>query len=194
MNHLHHNVVLYTFQSNIVIDQLIATGRHTAKRGFIQEKYGETAQVFLQAYAWYRQEAEKIVPRPPDAESGIWSFHEARYLEQSVDTRILRLQVPLEKVVFFRMSDWNKVLNLRFIGTPEEARAYTEKLQKFNVAYEGDVYTTAFYPHLKNELVKSWQRLFQYDEEIKRTGVIPFDDIQGGLWEIKASWIDQVID
>lgn len=194
MDHLHHDVTLYSSQTKLVVSNLLASGRHTAKRNFIQEKYGEASQVFLQAYTWYRQAAEKIVPRPTDAESGIWAFLDLKYLDRSTEARIIKLQVPLDKVVFFRMSDWNKVLNLRFIGTPEEEAAYAGKLKKFNVAYEGDVFTTAFYPHLKSELVRSWDNLFQYDAPIKQTGKLPFDDMQGGLWELQTDWLDQFID
>lgn len=66
------------------------------------------------------------------------------------------------------MSDWNKVLNLRLLGTVEEERQYANKLKKFNVAYEGDVFTTPFYPHLKSELVQSWQKLFNMTLKSKK--------------------------
>jgi len=190
MDYKDHQVILYTSQNQIVIDKLLKNDRHVVERTFIKEKYGETSQVFLQAYSWYRQNAEQVVERPEDAESAIWTFLDMKYLDYSADSQILKLHVPLEKIVFFRMSDWNKILNLRLLGTEEEQADYYAKLKKFNVAYEGDVYTTAFYPHLKTELVQSWRKLFQYDKKIKETKELPFEDIQGGLWEIRSSWIE----
>lgn len=194
MDYKDHQVILYTSQNQRVIDKLLQNGRHVVERTFIKEKYGETSQVFLQAYSWYRQNAEQVVERPEDAESAIWTFLDMKYLDYSADSQILKLRVPLEKIVFFRMSDWNKILNLRLLGTDEEQADYYAKLKKFNVAYEGDVYTTAFYPHLKTELVQSWRKLFQYDKKIKETKELPFEDIQGGIWEIRSSWIESFAD
>ncbi|GCF92229.1 hypothetical protein NRIC_01200 [Enterococcus florum] len=194
MDTTHKNIRLYTSQSKVVVDKLIADERHTVKSEFIKEKYGETSHVFLQAYSWYTNEAKKIVEKPKDADSAIWTFFDVKYLDYSADARIMRLNVPISQVVFFRMSDWNKILNLRFVGNESETAAYYKKLKQFNVTYEGDVYTTAFYPHLKAELVNSWKRLFDYDQEIKKTEILPFADMQAGLWEIKLSWVDQFID
>jgi len=194
MDYKDHQVILYTSQNQRVIDKLLQNGRHVVERTFIKEKYGETSQVFLQAYSWYRQNAEQVVERPEDAESAIWTFLDMKYLDYSADSQILKLRVPLEKIVFFRMSDWNKILNLRLLGTDEEQADYYAKLKKFNIAYEGDVYTTAFYPHLKTELVQSWRKLFQYDKKIKETKELPFEDIQGGIWEIRSSWIESFAD
>lgn len=194
MDYKDHQVILYTSQNQRVIDKLLQNGRHVVERTFIKEKYGETSQVFLQAYSWYRQNAEQVVERPEDAESAIWTFLNMKYLDYSADSQILKLRVPLEKIVFFRMSDWNKILNLRLLGTDEEQADYYAKLKKFNIAYEGDVYTTAFYPHLKTELVQSWRKLFQYDKKIKETKELPFEDIQGSIWEICSSWIESFAD
>lgn len=189
MDYQDNQVRLYTSQSNIVVEKLQASGRHCVAETFIREKYEETSHVFLQAYRWYRQQAAEIVERPADAESGIWTFLDVSYLDRSPDAQILQLQVPLEKVVFFRMSDWNKILNLRLLGTEEEQRRYRDKLKTYAVPYEGDVYTTPFYPHLKRELTGSWEKLFQYDEDIKRNKILPFADFQGGLWEIRREWV-----
>ena len=92
------------------------------------------------------------------------------------------------------MSDWNRILNLRFLGTEEEQATYDNKLKKYNITYEGDVYTTAFYPHLKTELIRSWQKLFHYDAEIKKTKRLPFEDIQGGVWEVKQVWVESFLE
>lgn len=194
MDYSDNQVTLYTSQSQVVVDKMLESGRHVVESAFIKEKYGEASQVFLQAYSWYRQNAATVVEQPSDAESAIWTFLDVKYLDYSADSQIIKLRVPIEKIVFFRMSDWNKILNLRLLGTEEEQAKYSDKLKKYNVAYEGDVYTTAFYPHLKTELVHSWQKLFQYDQAIKETKELPFEDIQGGIWEIQNSWVESFLD
>ena len=194
MDYSNNQVTLYTSQSQIVVDKLLKSGRHVVDNTFIKEKYGETAQVFLQAYSWYRQKAANVVARPAEADSAIWTFLDVKYLDYSADSQLIKLCVPIEKIVFFRMSDWNRILNLRFLGTEEGQATYYNKLKKYNVSYEGDVYTTAFYPHLKTELVRSWQKLFQYDAEIKTTKRLPFEDIQGGIWEIQQAWVESFLE
>ena len=194
MDYSNNQVTLYTSQSRLEVDKLIKSGRHVVDNTFIKEKYGETAQVFLQAYSWYCQNAEKIVERPADADSAIWTFLDVKYLDYSMDSQLIKLRVPIEQVVFFRMSDWNRILNLRFLGTEEEQATYDNKLKKYNITYEGDVYTTAFYPHLKTELIRSWQKLFHYDAEIKKTKRLPFEDIQGGIWEVKQAWVESFLE
>lgn len=192
MDYEDNKVTLYTSQSQEVVANLLESGRHLVKNVYIKEKYGETSQVFLQAYGWYRQHAAQIVERPPAAESAIWTFLDAKYVNYSLDSQMIKLRVPIEKIVFFRMADWNKILNLRLLGTLEEQAAYAAQLKKYRIRYEGDVYTTGFYPHLKAELVRSWQKLFQYDQAIKEMKCLPFEDIQGGIWEIQACWIDAI--
>lgn len=182
--------MLYTVQTDAVVQKLTREGRHCAKLHFIAEKYGDTAEVFLQAYRWYVQRAQELVPKCPESESAIWTFADAAYLEQHPGSTLLALEVPVECAVFFRMSDWNKVLNLRYIGeTPQDEQAFSARLEKHGVNYEGDVFTTPFYPQLKAELTKSWTRLFRYDSAVKQEGEILFPDLQAGLWYLDKNWI-----
>lgn len=70
MDYKDNQVILYTSQSQVVIEKLLKRDRHIVERTFIQEKYGEVSQAFLQVYSWYCQNASQIVERPTDAESG----------------------------------------------------------------------------------------------------------------------------
>lgn len=188
----HSQITLYTAQTDEVVRHLLEQGSHYVKLEYIVRKYEEVAAVFLQAYAWYTENAQHILPKPAQAESAVWSFCDVRYLESHPGCQILKLSVPIESAVFFRMSDWNKVLNLRYIGESEAQEAkFAEKLARYGIRYEGDVYTTPFYPHLKKELKDSWQRLFRYDQQVKETGAFPHPDMQAGLWYLDRQWIQQ---
>jgi hypothetical protein len=194
MDNKHIYVTLYTVQPDSILNNLKQSGYHTAKMQFIKEKYAEVAQVFVDAYKWYTHNAEKIVPRPPDAESAVWCYKDPKYIEKHEGYKILRLYVPVEKAVFFRMSDWNKRLNLRYIGkTLQEEDSYNQKLLKYGVDYEGNVYLTSFYPQLKSELIKSWQNLFRYDELVKEQGDLLFDDMQAGIWHLEWEWVQEIL-
>lgn len=189
----YNQITLYTVQTDDVIHHLREQGYHYVKLEYIVRKYQEVSTVFLQAYSWYTENAQRILPKPKQAESAIWSFCDINYLERHPGCQILKLSVPIESAVFFRMSDWNKVLNLRYIGDSKEDEAnFAEKLARYGIRYEGDVYTTPFYPHLKKELINSWQNLFQYDRQVKETGSSLYSDMQAGLWYLDRQWIQQI--
>ena len=52
MDYKDNQVILYTSQSQVVIEKLLKRDRHIVERTFIQEKYGEVSQAFLQVYSW----------------------------------------------------------------------------------------------------------------------------------------------
>lgn len=189
MDRQDNRVTLYCSQSDEVVGNLRRDGVHHAKIAFIRKKYEETADTYLFAYNWYAANAARIVPRPEEAESGIWAHADPMFFERHKGYAILKLDVPLERAVFFRMSDWNKILNFRYVGTPEEERAFAEKLQKHGVGYEGDVVMKPFYPQLKGELLRSWDALFRFDAKIKSGESAEIPDIQIGLWELRSEWV-----
>ncbi|WP_371363728.1 hypothetical protein SRRS_46120 [Sporomusa rhizae] len=193
MDSRHNQITLYTTQTDEVVQHLLEQGYHYVKLEYITRKYAEVSGVFLQAYSWYTENAQRILPKPKQAESAVWSFCDVKYLERHPGCQILKLCIPLESAVFFRMSDWNKVLNLRYIGeSAEEEVKFAEKLARYGIGYEGDVHTTPFYPHLKKEIRNSWQKLFRHDQQVKETGSSLYSDMQAGLWYLDRQWIQQI--
>ncbi len=194
MDSKNNYVTLYSSQTNDVIKIIENENVHFAKMEFIKKKYGDVANIFTNAYNWYNENANKIVPKPKDAESGIWAFKDIHLLESHTNSSILKLKVPIDEIVFFSMSDFNKLLNLRYIGTnEEEEKAYEKKLLNMGVKYEGDVFLAPYYPLLKRELIKSWNNLFRFHEVIKKGNFNIVYDIQAGLWQIKNHWIAEII-
>jgi hypothetical protein len=183
-------ITLYTVQLNEIADSIKDGHCHYVKMKYIEDKYREVKGVFLNAYRWYVSQAAEIAEKPEQAESAVWTFVNEKYADWHPGYTVMKLKVPLEEAVFFRMSDWNKVLNLRYVGRKkEEEDQYFKKLEKFGVTYEGNVYVTPFYPQLKRELVASWNNLFRFDDELKSGGLPEFEDMQAGLWCIKKEWV-----
>ena len=186
-------ITLYTSQTDQVVDRLLKDGVHYVKMEYVAEKYAEAASVFLHAYSWYAENAGRILPRPPQAQSAVWAFCGAQYLDRSPCSQILKLSVPVESAVFFRMSDWNRILNLQYLGEgPQEQQKFSQKLTRCGAHDELDAYLTPFYPHLKKEIQKSWKALFRYDRMVKETGAYTFPDMQAGLWCLKQDWVEQI--
>ena len=99
------------------------------------------------------------------------------------------LEVPKDEIVFFDMQDWNKVVQLKYIGETEgEESAFQQEL-KARGLLPADVMLTNFYPELKQMTLDSWQRLFRHQEALKRGEAAPIHSLQAGLWCIRREWV-----
>lgn len=191
MDHKHRTIELFTSQADEVVRKIYEDGIYYVKYHFISQKYGAVKDIFLKAYQWYTSRASQIVEKPKEADSAVWTYLDRTYVEKHPGSSVIKLSVPIDEVVFFRMSDWNKILNLRYLGcSREEEQSFSDLLERNGVSYEGDVYLTPYYPSLKHELVKSWERLFQFDPLMKAGQGIAYEDMQAGIWCIKKEWID----
>lgn len=184
-----NRVTLYCSQTKEIVNRIRNGNVHQAKVKFIREKYGDVSHVFMIAYDWYASNASRIAPKPNGAESGIWAFSDIKFIDVDECCSIMELSVPSDQVIFFRMSDWNKILNLRYLGSDDsDSQRFEEKLTKHGIKDETDVLMKPFYPQLKTEMIRSWDRLFQYNEAHKHS-VPEFPDMQAGLWEIRPEWV-----
>lgn len=61
MDNQRDQIILYSPQSDAVIDAIQKDGVCYSKPEYIQAKYGESAPIFLTAYQWFVQQAEKLV-------------------------------------------------------------------------------------------------------------------------------------
>lgn len=182
-------VTLYSAQGQAVRDALTKDGVCFSRRAYVQEKYGESAPVFLTAYDWFAQAAQAFVPKPANAEYPYWAFADLHSLEQSLDQRVLTLRVPMAQAVFFDMYDWNKVLRLQYIGETEaEEKAFRKEMAACGLR-ETDVLLTGFYPDLKRRVQESWNRLFRHHAAVKAGNTAGVGAVQAALWELKEDWI-----
>lgn len=188
MDSIGRTVRLYTAQTQVVRDILNRDGICHSREEFVSRKYGESGPIFLTAYRWFVKEAAKLVPPPPAAEFPYWAFRDLYSVEGGGED-ILALDVPVEEAVFFDLYDWNKIVQLRFIGKDEEQeRAFRRELRERGLR-ENDVMLTGFYPELREETLRSWQRLFRHHEAIKAGDLAGVGGVQAGLWRLKKEWI-----
>lgn len=190
MDHSNHTIKLYSPQTPVVIDTLMRDGVCYSRRVFVEKKYGESAKIFLAAYDWFVKEAKKYTACPADAEYPYWAFKDADSVDGSAGAFPLLLDVPVDSAVFFDMYDWNKILNLQYIGTSEaDEKRFGELLSDYGIRNRSDIILTGFYPDLKQQILDSWTRLFRHHEAIRSgdcTGVLK---VQAALWQIRRSWI-----
>lgn len=193
MDNRDRTIALYTSQREEVVEIIRRTGCYFVRLEYIAKKYDIVKDVFLHAYRWYAGHAQQVVAKPEEAESGVWTFCDLKYLEEHQGSRILRLEVPVREAVFFRMSDWSSILNMRYLGeTAAEAEEFTRMLERQGIRDESEVCLKPYYPQLKTKLTASWDRLFRFDEAVKQGADIPYDDMQAGLWCIREEWVREI--
>ncbi len=185
------SVLLYSSQTNVVVEKIAKEGVCFNKKEFVIKKYEEVAPIFVEAYSWFVNEAKKYVQRPSDERYPYWAFADINNVESHTDSTILRLKVDIDEAVFFDMYDWYKILRLSYIGESEEDEIeFKKKLEAYGVRNESDVILSNFYPRLKREVKESWKRLFRHHENIKSGLGDKALNIQAALWQIKKEWIE----
>lgn len=189
MDQRNHTVTLYTAQSDAVLQAIARDGVCYSKAEYVRGKYGESGPVFLTAYQWFAAQAEKIVPRPAEAELPYWVFGDLQCVDRSGGGALLTLRVPPDEAVFFDMYDWNRVLQLKYMGeSPADERDFCAELALRGLR-ESDVMLSAFYPEQKQKIMGSWQRLLRHHEKIRKGDLTGVGAVQAALWRIKEEWI-----
>ena len=177
-------ITLFTAQTQVVLDAIERDGFSRVKREYVQRKYGEGSWVFQQAYSFFAQHAPRYVAPPEGAESGIWCFVDWRLALSGAGCSLIELDVPRELAVLFDSRVWNRMLNLEYIGSDtDDETAFEHKLANMGIKSTTEVFSAAFYPTVKNEILQSWQCLFDSAKGC------PEAYIEAGLWELRREWI-----
>ena len=190
-----HNdtMILYASQAEPIWQAIQKDGAAYSRREYVRKKYGESAPIFLTAYNWFVSQLPRYVPRPENAEFPYWAFADQYVIPgASTSTRLLTLEVPLDQAVYFDMYDWNKVVQLKYMGrTTADERAFLEELSMRGITTR-DVMLSDFYPDLKDQTLQSWKRLFRYHEAVKQGDRTGIGSLQAGLWCIRKEWVVDV--
>lgn len=186
-------VILYASQAEPVWQAIQRNGAAYSKAEYVSKKYGESAPIFLTAYRWFVKQLPRYVAKPEQAEFPYWAFADQYVIPGgSASTRLLTLEVPIDQAVYFDMYDWNRVMQLKYIGkTDRDERAYLEELQMRGITTR-DVMLSDFYPDLKQQTYDSWKRLFRHDQAVRQGDRSGIGSLQAGLWCIRKEWVVDV--
>ena len=120
-----------------------------------------------------------MVKPPEGAESPVWLFFDPGWVYLSQDSYLLELSVPRERVVLFDRERWQRVLNLSYVGKEQEDEArFEQKMNQMGVSTYWEVFQSAFYPYLKSEIKKSWERIFDIDNTEQT-------NLGAAVWQLK---------
>lgn len=175
---------LWTTQNQGALKELEDTGVYRAKLENIIEKYDSCSDIYLNVYRWFSSAAYKVVPRPAGVEFPIWAA-----LREELSLGLIKGQVRFElevdqrDVILYDSGKWDYILNYWYIpADSKDKESYDEKIRAYGIKNQSQIYMTNFYPMLKLEVEKSWERLF--DPNIKLSC-----ENQASLWEIRQDWI-----
>jgi len=181
-------IKLWTQQSEIVKDKLLSEKRTTVKKRYIKRKYGSEAKIFLTAYDFFVKEAKDLVDKPKDAEYPIWAAEDKQHALSGAGGFLIQLKVPCNKVILFDADKWNKVLSLKYIPDDDkDLKDHKQKLKRYGINSDSDVVLSPHYPKLKEEIKKSWQKLFEDD-------ISEITNKKAALWELRLEWVEDIIE
>lgn len=168
---------IYTAQSDRVIKTLDEDNYYVVKKEYIVKKYGEEiANIFLIAYNWLVKKLKKKTPKPEDAEYPIWIFKDEKYAKAYGANNLLTIDYPKNQVLFFDNKGWEQVLNLKYIPkNKKDEQNYNEKLKRYGIKNPLEILINPHYPMLKKEVLDSWERIFELNDD---------SIIRGAVWYI----------
>ncbi|WP_300278869.1 DUF3841 domain-containing protein [Peptacetobacter sp.] len=189
MDNKNNKIVVYTLQTEKVVDKINKEGICFSKEEYVNKKYGESSKIFTTVYSWFAKELNKYVKKPEKAEYPYWVFKDLYNIENSNLDKILKLEIPLDEVVLFDVRDWNRIMCLKYLGeSKEDEEVFKNKINQYGVL-ENKVVLTDFYPDLKKEIMMSWKNLFRNLDILKNGKDVTINGIQGAVWNIKKEWI-----
>ena len=179
-------VKVWTKQHKDILNVLEKEGRYIVKKEYIQQKMEDHANLYLDVYDWYRHAAGKIIPAPADVKYPIWvSLAAEEKIENSEGNVLLELEVDETLLLTMDIDKWGRIVNNMYIPLHEQDEdKHDQMLARYSID-DHTAYMTPFYPNIKQEIVRSWDRLF--DETIVLSKMMV-----GTLWELKKDWIVNV--
>ena len=100
---------------------------------------------------------------------------------------ILELTLDPDRITSVNIEKWGSILNYSYIPKDKaDARRHQDMMEQYGVS-DAKAYMSQFYPHLKREIIASWDRLF--DDSV----ILGNDSKYGNIWEIRKEWVTQVI-
>ena len=181
---------VWTKQHENVLKELKSTGRYIAKKEYIIMDLQEHANIVLEAYNWLVKNSPNANNKPKDVEFPVWvSFARDSTMILSEGTIILEIEIEETLITKINIIKWGMILNYAYLPENESDENRHKKLLENYRISDTQAYMSQFYPRIKREIIDSWKRLFDFDNDIQKN----MSDYYGNIWEIKEECIRKVI-
>jgi len=177
-------VKVWTRQHKNVLKVLKEERIYKVKERYIRKKLENCADIYLDVYKWLRHESAKRMEISAEVKYPIWlSIEEELKLPAAEGMVFFELEIPRDQIMIFDMMKWDYIVNYLYLPKDRNDRKrFKEKLKKYNINVESEIYLENFYPRLKKEMTSSWKRLF--DSEIELS-----DQKVAISWELREEWV-----
>lgn len=182
-------LTLWTRQVSEMLGEIKDYGVYKVKEEYIRKKNDTISDYYLKLYKWFTGEAKKYIDAKGDYP--IWLSVADEYRLRPVEgTVTLRLRVPSKEVLLCNYDAWGYTVNYFYVPLDEADKArHREELTKNGLVSDDELFLTSkgnFYPLLKREVVKSWERIFTLKPTDLKACLVAV------TWEIKKEWIEEV--
>jgi len=175
---------VWSRQHKNVLKILKEKGVYRVKERYIRKKLDDCADIYLDVYRWLRNQAGKRMEIKEKFKYPIWLSTEEELKLSAADGMVFfELEIPEAEIMVFDLLKWDYIVNYLYLPkNREDRKRFKEKLEKYNISVESDIYLQNFYPRLKAEMTSSWERLF--DSEIELS-----DKKVAVSWELREEWV-----
>lgn len=181
-------ITVWSKQHRDVWKLLDDRSRYIVKKQHVISDLREHSKFILEAYDWYVRKVSAKYPKPADVSYPLWlSLSLENTMVPSENTVILEMEIEEAIIMPVNINKWTIILNYSFIPKDgEDARRHRALLGQYGLS-DAKAYMSSFYPHIKKEIISSWDRLF--DDGILING----NRMQyGTVWELRREWVADV--
>lgn len=182
-------MTLWTRQVAEIMKEIDETGLYKVKEDYIRKKNDTISDYYLKLYKWFTREAKKYIE--VKAEYPVWlSVSDEVRLRPTEGTVTLKLKIPGKELLLCNYDAWGYTVNYFYVPLDEtDKQRHRAELAKYGLASDDELFLTSkgnFYPLLKREVEKSWERIFTLKPDDEKACLV------AATWEIKKEWIEEV--
>ena len=183
-------ITLWTRQVPQVWQTLAEEGTYRCKEAYIRQKNDTISDYYLELYRWYTREAGKYIAISEDTPYPIWlSVDEEMMLQPVENTVILKLEVPVDKVLLCNNDAWGYRVNYWYVPADKaDEKKHRQELEMYGIHSDDELINTHkgnFYPQLRSKIQRSWSRVFTQMN-------VGNDMLVATTWELQREWVKEV--
>lgn len=182
-------IKVWTKQNAAVADILERQGRYIVKEEYIGTDLDPQHRGFvLDIYRWLADNTPGAESRPADVSYPVWvSYRKEGVMLPEEGFVILELELDPAMITPVNIAKWGSIMNYSYLPKDEKDAARHKQLLRDIGVTDAQAYMSRFYPEIKEEIRRSWKRLF--DDSV----ILQQDrSVYGNIWEVRSEWVTQI--
>ena len=182
-------IKVWTKQNAAVADILEHEGRYIVKEEYIGTDLDAQHRGFvLDIYRWLADNTPGVETRPADVSYPVWvSYRKESVMLPEEGFVILELELDPAMITPVNIAKWGSIMNYSYLPKDEKDSARHKQLLRDIGVTDARAYMSRFYPEIKEEIRRSWKRLF--DDSV----ILQQDrSVYGNIWEVRSEWVTQI--